>query len=125
MNEILIFFPIILGIILAYGAHKGKSTLILTWIIWAIVQCIANIPIALTLCDYLKDKNLKFVIFPIMYLTVLFIFNICTILTAKNAISEIDREKSDEPDLSFWRAELNRDDLKNWRAEPVLISIKG
>ena len=60
-----------------------------------------------------------------MYLTVLFIFNICTILTAKNAISEIDREKSDEPDLSFWRAELNRDDLKNWRAEPVLISIKG
>jgi len=50
---------------------------------------------------------------------------VCTISIAKKAISDIDGETSDEPDLSFWRAELNRADLKNWRAEPVLISIKG
>ena len=82
------------GGILIYGTYERsrKSTPILIWMIWAILQCFAYVPLLLVSCNAIWGKSGAVMFVPIMYFITMFIFNVCTLCFARKARIEIDGE---------------------------------
>ena len=90
----------LLSAILVYGAHARNHTAILIWMIFAILQCIGTVIVAIYFAIFFVGANKKLTgdaliicIVLIIYIVVIILFEICTIIVAQNARKEIQRDQ--------------------------------